>query len=46
MTKLEGEYHRMRRALEAMQGHVFYVEDEEGRLRRWYPPKPPQEDAE
>ena len=26
-------------AIEAMQGHVFYVEDASGFLRRWYPPK-------
>lgn len=51
MTKqqMEGLIFQFRRMLENMQGHTFYCEDENGVLRRWYPPKPPilsrEEDA-
>jgi hypothetical protein len=47
MRKSELEYlvSRYRWHIEQMQGHTFYVEDPDGFLRRWYPPKPiePQE---
>ena len=38
------EWHRMRNAIESMQGHTFYCEDDEGVLRRWYPPRVPMKD--
>lgn len=34
------DYHRARSAIAAMQGKTFYCEDDEGVLRRWYPPEP------
>lgn len=37
------EWHRLRNAVEAMQGKTFYCEDDEGALRRWHPPSVPQQ---
>lgn len=34
------EFRRLKRAVNEMQGHVFYCEDGEGLLRRWKPPTP------
>tara|TARA_R110002153_G_scaffold43064_3_gene122004 strand:- start:341 stop:496 length:156 start_codon:yes stop_codon:yes gene_type:complete len=28
-----------RNMVDEMQGHIFYCEDEDGVLRRWYPPR-------
>ena len=36
------EWHLLRNAIVAMQDCVFYAEDEEGVLRRWYPPAVPK----
>jgi hypothetical protein len=33
--------HSYRRLIDQMQGHTFYCEDEDGVLRRWYPPRRP-----
>jgi len=33
-------YHRVRRAIDDMQGQTFFCQDEGGVLRRWYPPRP------
>lgn len=33
------ENQRLRKAIEAMQGHTFFCQDDEGFLRRWYPPE-------
>ena len=33
------KYQIYKKAIEAMQGHTFYCQDEGGLLRRWYPPK-------
>lgn len=38
------EWHRVRNAVEAMQGNTFYCEDEDGLLRRWHPPRTPQKE--
>lgn len=38
--KLAGKVRHYERVLSEMQDHVFYCEDDEGVLRRWYPPKP------
>lgn len=32
------QWHRLVSAVKAMQGKTFYREDDEGVLRRWYPP--------
>ena len=37
---LAGKVQHYERLLRQMQGHVFYIQDEEGFLRRWYPPAP------
>lgn len=29
------------RIVEKMQGHIFYIEDEDGHLTRWTPPRHP-----
>ncbi len=34
----------LNRSVESMQGRVFYCEDDEGVLRRWYPPRPVHRD--
>jgi hypothetical protein len=34
-------WHRLKNAVEGMQGVTFYCEDSEGALRRWYPPEMP-----
>lgn len=39
------EWHRLRDAVESMQGQVFYCQDEEGVLRRWYPPRVPEKEG-
>jgi hypothetical protein len=43
MTKseLDAAVREYRRLIDAMQGHVFYCEDDEGVLRRWFPPRRP-----
>lgn len=48
MTKSEllGLVAHYRRTVDAMQGYTFYWEDDEGVLRRWYPPKRPINDKE
>jgi hypothetical protein len=48
MTKseLEGLLAHYRRLIDGMQNHVFYAQDVEGVLRRWYPPKRPLLDKE
>jgi hypothetical protein len=33
-------FHRLKNAVDSMQGGVFYCEDDEGVLRRWTPPRP------
>lgn len=40
------QWHRMKNAIEAMQGHTFYCEDGDGVLRRWTPPRAPTEQSE
>lgn len=30
----------LNKAVQNMQGRTFYIEDDEGVLRRWYPPMP------
>ncbi len=40
------QWHLMKSAVEAMQGHTFYCEDEDGVLRRWVPPRVPTERPE
>lgn len=32
--------HKYHAVITAMQDRVFYTEDEDGVLRRWYPPRP------
>lgn len=32
------EIERLRRSVAAMQGHTFFCQDQDGVLRRWYPP--------
>ena len=39
-------WHRLRLAVEAMQGTVIYMEDDEGVLRRWYPPSMPKQETD
>jgi|GEM_PF-6055113 len=39
--QIEGLVAQYRRLIDAMQGHTFYCEDDEGNLRRWYPPARP-----
>ena len=39
--ELTGLLNHYRRVIDQMQGYVFYIEDDEGLLRRWYPPKRP-----
>ena len=34
------KYQIYKTAIAAMQGKTFYCEDEDGMLRRWYPPRP------
>jgi len=43
MTKEQalGLIHQYRRLIDTMQGQTFYVQDEDGFLRRWYPPQRP-----
>ncbi|PZX03784.1 hypothetical protein [Celeribacter halophilus] len=33
------DYSRLRDAVREMQGHVFFCQDPDGALRRWYPPE-------
>jgi hypothetical protein len=45
-NKIEVDYlafHRLKNAVDAMQGGTFYCEDDEGVLRRWTPPRPFQD---
>jgi len=41
MNKSEFQATILLGAVEEMHGKVFYCEDEEGVLRRWYPPRLP-----
>jgi hypothetical protein len=34
------DFHRLKNAVDEMQGGTFYCEDDEGVLRRWTPPRP------
>lgn len=34
------EWHRLKYAIEDMQGKTFYCEDPDGFLRRWHPARP------
>lgn len=38
MVGLENQHLKM--TIAGMQGHTFYIEDDEGVLRRWTPPRP------
>lgn len=44
MASNEGLLNIYRGMIDNMQGHVFFVQDEDGVLRRWYPPKRPLAD--
>ena len=48
MTKeqLEGLLYQYRMAIDRMQGHIYFIQDEDGVLRRWYPPRRPILDNE
>lgn len=35
-----------RSIIDQMQGHTFYIENEDGVLQRWYPPRRPIGDKE
>ena len=34
-----------RNIIDSMQGHTFFVQDDDGLLRRWTPPRRPQIDS-
>jgi len=38
LERLRGLLAHYERAINAMQGQVFFVQDEDGVLRRWHPP--------
>jgi hypothetical protein len=40
-AELEGLVILYRHLIDRMQGQTFYIEDEEGALRRWHPPRRP-----
>lgn len=40
------DWHRLRNAVDAMQGKTFYCEDDEGVLRRWTPPRMPKKEPQ
>ena len=40
------QFHRLKNAVDDMQGHVFFCQDENGALRRWFPPRPYKVEAD